>query len=116
MPPVFNSRYTVQHYRALLYLDTWEVRCWHRHLRDLPLLNGDAIGHREQEGALSLGEWVPSHLLMMEERVSSAIYEADDDDDEDSEEDDDEEDSEEAEEDQDDSEGDDEDGDQDDFP
>lgn len=125
VPPVFNSRYTVQHYRALLYFDTWDIRCWHRHLRYLPLLNGDAIGHREQEGALSLGEWVPLHLLMMEERVGRAIYEADDDDDEeteeddddeDSEEDDDDEDSEKAEEDQDDGEGDDEDGDQDDFP
>ena len=106
-PPVFNSQYTVQHYRALLYLDTWDINPWHWDIRYSPLLNSDDISQREREGALSLGEWVPLHLLMMEERVSRAIYEADDDDDKESEEDD---------EDQDDGEGDDEDEDEDDFP
>jgi hypothetical protein len=83
MRPLFSPEYTVQHYRALLYLDTWNYYCWHRHMRHLPLLNSDVIGQREREAVPSFGEWIPSHLLMMEERVSRAIYLTHDDDDED---------------------------------
>ncbi|GAB7326433.1 hypothetical protein MBLNU13_g10445t1 [Cladosporium sp. NU13] len=77
--PVFGSRYTIQHYRALLYLDTW----------NFSRLNDTTASPRmpcREEVAPGLSQWDPSDLRMMEDRIR-AIHtiddDADDDDDED---------------------------------
>lgn len=74
MPPVFSSRYNIQHYRALLYLDTWDSRnkVWFE--KTLPLLNSYIISQLERETCPAFGQWNPSDLLMMEERMSRALY------------------------------------------
>jgi hypothetical protein len=88
MPPVFNLTYTIKHYRALLYLNTWDVSSWDQDMVTRSLLNNDVICQNEREAAPSFGEWDPSDLMMMEERMSEAIYlTVDDDDQEDDDED-----------------------------
>ena len=78
MPPVFSSRYNIQHYRALLYLDTWHFwdRAWCE--KTLPLLNIYTISQLERQTCPAFGQWNPADLLMMEERMSRALYLTDD--------------------------------------
>lgn len=77
-PPLFSSKYNIQHYRALLYLDTWKFldRVWCE--RTLPSLDGYAISQLERQTCPAFGQWNPSDLLMMEERISRAFYLTDD--------------------------------------
>ena len=87
MPPLFTSEYQSQHYRALLYLDTWDFqdRVWCE--RTLPLLNSYTFSQVERQTCPAFGQWNPSDLLMMEERMSRAFH-LNDDSDSDSEDDD----------------------------
>lgn len=74
MPPVFSSGYNIQHYRALLYLDTWDFwdGVWCE--KTLPLLNSYMISQLERQTCPAFGQWNPSDLLMMEERMSRAFF------------------------------------------
>jgi hypothetical protein len=78
--PVFNSRYTIQHYRALLRLDVCDFGIKDECISEYPLVDKDALSERDREAAPGLREWSLPDLLMMEERIDRAVYLADDDD------------------------------------
>jgi hypothetical protein len=78
-PPVFNSQYTIQHYCALLYFNTWDFsNDWRQDVLNLPMLDGAFTCRKERETAPAYSEWNLSDLLMMEERLRWAGYLGDD--------------------------------------
>jgi hypothetical protein len=71
--PRFNWSYTPQHYRALLYLQTWDEEADPTVLTH-PLLNKDRLLDGERERAPAFREWKISDLLMMERRLEHATF------------------------------------------
>lgn len=70
--PIFTSRYTIQHYRALLYLDTWNTDREVHRVPDYVLVDKDTLSEQDREAAPGLREWNISDLLLMEQRLSRA--------------------------------------------
>jgi hypothetical protein len=71
--PRFTRLYTPQHYRALLYLQTWDEEADPMVLTH-PLLNEDPLLDEERERAPAFHEWNLSDLSMMEERLEHAAF------------------------------------------
>lgn len=66
--PTFTPAYTPQHYRALLYLDSWDME------EELPaldsvLLNQTPLSDDIKERAPAFEQWDSSHFSMMERRL-----------------------------------------------
>lgn len=76
-PLVFDSRYTIAHYCALLYLNTWDFSNWTREMISRPMHNGAFTCQEEREAAPAYSEWDPLDLLMMEERLRWAVHRCD---------------------------------------
>jgi hypothetical protein len=85
-PPLrirFTSTYTICHYRALLYLDSWNFQYGvpnHQKFQNHHLVCQSALTAEEREQAPSYHEWNAADLSMMEQRArvanssSSRIY------------------------------------------
>lgn len=71
--PIFDECYTPRHYRALLYLNTWGSMD-HDVSPPFDSVEQDAHIQAQRDTAPGAGEWQTSDLLMMEERINSAIY------------------------------------------
>lgn len=71
---IFDHGYRANHYRALLYLDTWRIDKKDQPIIDYSLADKDALSERQREAAPGLREWNTSDLVMMEERIRQAIY------------------------------------------
>jgi hypothetical protein len=71
----FDKWYRPAHYRALLYLDTWEFPLGANKtcVPDYCSVDKKALSEQERHAAPGLSEWDPSDLLMMEERMRGAI-------------------------------------------
>lgn len=70
--PLFSCWYTKEHYRALLYLESWDFESLTCSEADYPLINKDTLSKRDRETIPTLREWDPANLSMMEERLSRA--------------------------------------------
>jgi hypothetical protein len=79
LPPPGRLRldrdYRPSHYRALLYLDTWETSILDNKIcvPDYNLIDKKALSQQERQAAPGLVEWEPSDLTIMEERISQAM-------------------------------------------
>lgn len=71
--PYFTIEYTPQHYRALLYLKSWDMDA-DPSISELPLISQGPSSAEEREFAPSFPEWNLSDLLMMEKRLEHARY------------------------------------------
>jgi hypothetical protein len=67
--PIFGGRYQLKHYRALLYLDTWDFGLKHQRFSDCPLVHLKPISQQQMEEAPAFSQWNAADLRMMEERV-----------------------------------------------
>jgi hypothetical protein len=67
--PVFGGRYKLEEYRALLYLDTWNLRWEHRRSMNYPLVHQYPLSQQQREEAPAFHQWNAADLRMMEERV-----------------------------------------------
>jgi hypothetical protein len=71
--PTFTEYYTLQHYRALLYLLSWDMDA-DPTILDHPLLSQDPLLDEERERAPAIHEWKISDLSVMEERLEHATF------------------------------------------
>jgi hypothetical protein len=71
--PRFTRKYTPQHYRALLYLQTWDGEAEPTVLTR-SLLSQDPLLHEERERAPAFHEWNLSDLSTMERRLEHATF------------------------------------------
>lgn len=72
--PLFDSSYTIEHYRALLYLDIWNFEDRHEFSADSSLTKADKHSQQEKETTPGFREWKTSDLQMMEKRMSEAVH------------------------------------------
>ena len=72
--PAFDSRYTIEHYRAMLYHESWDLGHQSGSPANLPLTVDNAPSERDWDTIPTVRGWNPSDLLMMEERLSQATY------------------------------------------
>lgn len=71
--PTFTQDYTPQHYRALLYLHSWDMKA-DPTIFDHPLLSQDPLCDEEREKSPAFREWNISDLSMMEHRMEFATF------------------------------------------
>jgi hypothetical protein len=71
--PRFTRKYKPQHYRALLYLQSWDEKAGPTVLKH-PLLNHDLLLDEERERAPAFHEWKISDLSAMERRLEHATF------------------------------------------
>lgn len=69
---IFDDLYRKDHYRALLYMDTWGIEGVEQPIPDFSLDDKDALSEEDREAAPGLREWNTSDLLVMEQRVRDA--------------------------------------------
>lgn len=71
--PTFTSGYTPQHYRALLYLKSWDMKA-DPSILEHPLLIQDPLCEEERICAPAFCDWKIFDLSMMESRLDSATF------------------------------------------
>jgi hypothetical protein len=71
--PCFTRRYTPQHYRAMLYLNSWDEKVDPTTFTH-PLLSQDSLRDEDRERDPALHEWNIRDLEVMEERLEFATF------------------------------------------
>jgi hypothetical protein len=67
--PTFGTKYKLEDYRALLYLDTWNFGWERERSLDYTLIHHYPLSQQQREEAPAFHQWNAADLRMMEERV-----------------------------------------------